>query len=109
MHLQTSSSHAHQVAVLAGERPWLEMSPADAAERGLADGDAVRIWNDRGQCQLVVKVVPNLQPGVVVSEKVRWPKLSQDRHNVNFTTSQRLSDMGGGATFHENLVQAARA
>jgi hypothetical protein len=33
--------------------------------------------------------------------------LSPDRRNVNFTTSQRLSDMGGGATFHENLVEVA--
>ncbi len=106
-HVLTSSSHAHQAALLTGERPWLEMSATDAAARGLGDGDRVRIWNDRGQCELIVKLVPDLQPGVVVTEKVRWPKLSPDGRNANFTTAQRLSDMGGGATYHENLVQAA--
>jgi len=108
-HLLTSSSHAHQAAVLPGQKPWLEIGPLDAESRGLADGDSARVWNDRGECQLIVKIVPDMQPGLVVTEKVRWPKLSPDGRNVNFTTSQRLSDMGGGATFHENRVQVARA
>ena len=108
-HVLTSSSHAHQAALLPGEQPWLEMSISDATARDLADGDSVRIWNERGECTLIVKIVPTLQSGIVVSEKARWPKLSPDRRNVNFTTSQRLSDMGGGATFQENRVQVARA
>jgi anaerobic selenocysteine-containing dehydrogenase len=108
-HLLTSSSHAHQAAELPGQRePWIELSPVDAAERGIASGDRVRVWNERGECHLVAKVLEALQPGVAVTEKVRWPKLSPDRRNVNFTTSARVSDMGGGATFHENLVQVAR-
>ena len=108
-HVLTSSSHHNQAVQVVGDLPWLEISPADAAARGLSDGDPVRVWNDRGACQLVTKIVSDLQPGLLVTEKVRWPKLSPDRHNVNFTTSQRLSDVGGGATFHENHVQAARA
>jgi anaerobic selenocysteine-containing dehydrogenase len=108
-HLLTSSSHAHQAAELPGQRePWIELSPSDAAERGIRSGDRVRVWNERGECQLTARLVDGLQAGVAVSEKVRWPKLSPDRRNVNFTTSQRLSDLGGGATFHENLVQVAR-
>jgi anaerobic selenocysteine-containing dehydrogenase len=107
-HVLTSSSHAHQAAAQ-GDRPWLELSAEDAGERGLSDGDIARVWNDRGACELLVKIVPDLQPGVAVTEKVRWPKLSPDRRNVNFTTAQRLADMGGGATYHENLVQVARA
>jgi anaerobic selenocysteine-containing dehydrogenase len=106
-HVMTSSSHGHQAAALPNERPWLEIGPADAAARGLAEGDLARVWNDRGECRLIVKIVPDMQPGLVVTEKARWPKLSPDGRNVNFTTAQRLSDMGGGATFHENLVQVA--
>jgi anaerobic selenocysteine-containing dehydrogenase len=106
-HVQTSSSHALEAALLPGERPWLEIHPLDADARCLQDGDTVRVWNDRGECHLIVKIQPKLQPGVVVTEKVRWPKLSPDRRNVNFTTSQRLADMGGGAIFHENLVEVA--
>lgn len=90
-------------------RATIELSSADAAARGLGEGDAVRVFNDRGECQLHVRVVPDLQPGLAVTAKVRWPKLSPGRKNVNFTTSQRLADMGGGATFHENLVEIARA
>ena len=106
-HLMTSSSHGNFAALEPNERPWLEIGSADAAARGLADGDPVRVWNDRGECELVVKLVPDLQPGVVVTEKARWPKLSPDGRNVNWTTAQRLSDLGGGASFHENLVQVA--
>ena len=42
-------------------------TPADAAARGLADGDAARVWNDRATVELPVRVSGRLRPGVVVS------------------------------------------
>jgi hypothetical protein len=40
---------------------------------------------------------------------VYWNKLSPGRANVNSTTSSALTDMGGGATFFDNLVEVRPA
>ena len=89
-------------------RPSLEIHPRDAAERGIADGDLVRVWNDRGQCRLHAKVVDSVLPGVVASTGLWWPRYVPDG-GVNRLTPSRLADMGGGATFFSNLVQVERA
>jgi anaerobic selenocysteine-containing dehydrogenase len=46
-------------------------------------------------------------PGVVAS-RLDWQKLSQNGANVNALTSERLTDMGGGATFYSTLVEVAK-
>jgi hypothetical protein len=43
-----------------------------------------------------------------VAPSIWWNKLSPDGSNVNMTTSQALTDMGGGATFYDNLVQVGK-
>ena len=45
-----------------------------------------------------------VRPGVAVATGIYWNKLSPGRANVNATTSSALTDMGGGATFFDNLV-----
>jgi anaerobic selenocysteine-containing dehydrogenase len=85
----------------------LEMHPADAAPRGLATGDAVTIWNARGRITLLAQVGATVPPGVVAS-RLDWHKLSNHGANVNALTSQRLTDIGGGATFYSTLVQVAK-
>ncbi len=83
----------------------LTIHPADAAPRGIATGDAVRIFNFRGQCLLRAEVSESVARGVVVAPAVRWPKLAPDGNSVNMLTSQRLTDKGGGPTFYSCLVQ----
>jgi len=85
----------------------LEMHPADATARGVRDGDGVRIWNDRGALRLTALLNPNLPLGVVAG-KLDWAKLSGDRANVNALTSERLTDLGAGATFYSTLVEVSR-
>ena len=46
-----------------------------------------------------------MRPGVAVATGIYWNKLSPGRSNANSTTSSALSDMGGGATFFDNLVE----
>ena len=43
----------------------LSMHPTDAAARGLADGDAVRVHNEFGDLTSVVEIDDDLMPGVV--------------------------------------------
>jgi molybdopterin guanine dinucleotide-containing S/N-oxide reductase-like protein len=85
----------------------LEMHPNDAAARGIADGDVVKIWNDRGALNLTAMVNASLPAGVVAG-KLDWAKLSADGANVNALTSERLTDLGAGATFYSTLVEVAK-
>jgi hypothetical protein len=43
-----------------------------------------------------------------VASRLDWHKLSNHGANVNALTSQRLTDIGGGATFYSTLVQVAK-
>jgi anaerobic selenocysteine-containing dehydrogenase len=90
------------------ERNQLEISDADARARGIADGDAVRVFNSRGSLTLTARVNGATQPGVVAA-RLNWAKLSPELRNVNVLTSSRLSDMGGGGTFYSVLVEVERA
>ena len=41
----------------------------------------------------------------VVSQGIWWNKYTPDGVNCNTTTSTKLTDLGGGATFFDNLVE----
>ncbi len=56
----------------------LEMHPQDAGARGIADGDPVRVWNDRGSLSLTALVNGSLPPGVVAA-RMDWAKLQPGR------------------------------
>jgi anaerobic selenocysteine-containing dehydrogenase len=88
--------------------PKLFMHAADAEASGIADGDRVRVWNDRGECELTVSVGETVLRGVVVSLGL-WGDQPGSKHNVNALTPDRLADMGGGATFFSGRVNVARA
>ena len=91
----------------AGE-PKVQIHPDDAAHRNSQDGQWVRIFHDRGTFRAKAVVGETVKPGVVVSFGVWWNKLTTDGVNCNTTTSTKLTDMGGGATFFDNLVEVAR-
>ena len=89
-------------------KPFVEIHPEDALARGINDGDSVRLFNERGSCELFAVVTTRARTGVVVSPSVWWNKLSPGRTNINQLTSQTLSDMGGGATFYDALVEVEK-
>jgi anaerobic selenocysteine-containing dehydrogenase len=82
----------------------LEMSAADARARNIADGQAVRVFNDRGETRLIARVDGAVQRGTV-SARLNAPRFSPGGRNINVLTSERLTDMGGGATFYSALVE----
>jgi anaerobic selenocysteine-containing dehydrogenase len=53
----------------------------------------------------MVSVADRVRMGVVVAPGIWWNKLSSDISNANVTTSSALTDVGGGATFFDNLVE----
>ena len=89
--------------------PRLELHSSDARARGIADGDRVRVFNDRGSYVLRARVNDKPRPGVVVAPSVWWRKHSPDGRNANNLTSQRIADLGGGATFYDCLVEVEKA
>jgi anaerobic selenocysteine-containing dehydrogenase len=105
-----NSSFANMVRFRELERePHLDLHPRDAAERGIADGDMVRVFNERGSQRLRARVNGKPRPGVVVAPSVWWKKYAPDGGNANNLTSQRTTDLGGGATFYDCRVQVERA
>jgi anaerobic selenocysteine-containing dehydrogenase len=105
--LNTSFVNVESLRATEGE-PHLDIHPDDAAQRDIADGDRVRIFNDRGSMTARARVTERSRPGVVVGLSIWWKKLSHDGRNANELTSQALTDLGGSATFYDCLVQAER-
>ncbi len=85
----------------------LEIHPSDAAERGIAEGDLVEVSSQCGSLQLRAQVSVHVHRGVVAST-LGWNKLARDGHGVNVLTSERLTDIGGGATFFSTAVEVTR-
>jgi anaerobic selenocysteine-containing dehydrogenase len=103
-----NTSFANLPRFLDKERePVLHLNSADAAARGIADGQAVRVFNDRGEFRCRAMVSDRARPGVVVHPSIWWRKLSPDGRNCNEVTGQALTDFAGGATFYDCLVEVA--
>lgn len=92
----------------AAGKPMLEIHADDARARGIEGGERVAIYNDRGTFTAEAVITDRVRPGVVSAPSVWWPKLTDDRNNANHTTSQAVTDIGGGATFYDNQVDVRR-
>ncbi|OPH51980.1 oxidoreductase [Paenibacillus ferrarius] len=88
--------------------PKLHMNEADAASLGLVSGDYARVWNDRGECELLVAAGTDVLPGVVVSQGL-WADVPGKKALVNSLTPDRVADMGGGATFFSGRVRIEKS
>jgi anaerobic selenocysteine-containing dehydrogenase len=105
-----NSSFAHMARFRDAEgEPHLDMHADDAAPRGIANGDLVRVFNDRGSMTLRARVNGKPRRGVVVAPSVWWKKHAPDGRNANDLTSQRIADLGGAATFYDCLVEVEAA
>src|SRR5258708_2665628 len=77
----------------------LEINTADAARRGIREGDWVRVFNDRGAVRLRAHVNGAVQPGVVAS-RLNWARLAPDGRRIAALTSEILTDIGGRAALY---------
>lgn len=89
------------------KQPLLQIHPQDAEQRGIADGDEVVVWNDRGRYEVKASVTDKMLPGTVVSQGLWWEQDGKPRR-ANALTSDRLADMGGGAVFFSTVVEVKR-
>jgi molybdopterin guanine dinucleotide-containing S/N-oxide reductase-like protein len=86
----------------------LEMHAADARARNIADGDRVKVFNQRGEMLLKARVDGAVQRGVVAA-RLNSVKLTPGFQSINALTSEKLSDMGNSATFYSVLVEVELA
>ena len=89
--------------------PILEIAAEDAAARGIADGDTVRVFNDRGDYRCAARVSERARAGVVHGLGVWWRKYGLDGTNVNELTHQKLTDLGRAPSFYDCLVEVERS
>ncbi len=106
--LNTTFVNVQSLRATEGE-PHLDIHPEDAAARGIADGDMVRVFNQRGELLAKARVSDAPRKGLVVALSIWWKKLASDGKNANELTSQRLTDMGRAPTFYDVLVQVEKA
>ena len=88
--------------------PTVMLAPADAAARGVADGDRVQVESARGTAEFTARVTDATRAGVAVIEGIWWHRFHPGGRGVNFLTDDRTTDMGGGPALHSNLVEITR-
>src|ERR1700722_6244105 len=85
----------------------LFMHASDAAARQIDEAELVEIYNARGKMELRAGIDGSVPAGVVAAS-LNWNKLSEGGNNVNALTSERLTDLGRGATFYSTLVEVRK-
>lgn len=69
--------------------PTLMINPVDAQARGIADGDYIRAFNDRGEVVLKAYIDPSMRPGMVKTEH-GWMDIQYVKGTLNSLTSDEV-------------------
>lgn len=97
--LNDSFSNVAKIAAHVGPAA-IAMHPADAAGRGLAEGDQALVANETGRLVMRVTLTETVPRGVALSHKGRWPKQETGQRNVNVLNAGRKADMGESTAVH---------
>jgi anaerobic selenocysteine-containing dehydrogenase len=79
----------------------VEISSDIASDKGLVDGDLVRVWNARGSIEGQIQLLKQAHPQTINIDEGIWSKFGG---SVNVLTSTRESDNGLGSTLYDCLV-----
>ena len=79
----------------------IALSPADAAARGIADGDAVRVENPRGAMEAAARIDPGLRRGVLSCPKGLWRRATRNGWTTNALVPDHVDATGGGACYND--------
>jgi anaerobic selenocysteine-containing dehydrogenase len=85
----------------------LHINPQDAAARGIADGDVVRVFNDLGSVECLATVSTELPRGTVSLPKGLWRRNTLNGLTANALAPDTLTDLGGGACFNDARVEVS--
>jgi anaerobic selenocysteine-containing dehydrogenase len=87
--------------------PCVILHPDEAGARGLADGDRVRLFNERGSVGLVLRISDEVRPGVALVPGQR-PDGETLAGTINLLCSDRFTDLGEGATYQSTFLEVDR-
>ena len=80
------------------------INQVDAMDRGIQEGEMIRIFNDRGSFDALAKITSDVGKGIVVATLGYWRQLNNG--TVNSVSSSAFGDMGNAQTSHDCLVEA---
>jgi DmsA/YnfE family anaerobic dimethyl sulfoxide reductase A subunit len=109
---RTHSIHDNQPLLARADRQDVWIHPADAAARGITDGQAARVFNERGATVLPAHVTDRVAPGVISIKEGAW--FTPDQHGqdtrgcANVLVADRASPAGASA-FNTCFVEIAPA
>lgn len=83
------------------------INQVNADERNINNGDKVKVFNERGSYQGLVKVTDDVNPGIIVSTLGYWRQLNEEG-TVNSISSAEFANMGNAPTFSDNLVEVVK-
>jgi anaerobic selenocysteine-containing dehydrogenase len=83
----------------------VEIHPADAAARGIADGALVSVFNEGGEVRCEASVTDAVRPGVVSLAKGLWARHTRNGWTSNALAPDTLTGVGGGACFNDARVE----
>ena len=86
----------------------LLMHPDDAVERGLKEGDSIRMFNALGEVRCNVATGARIRPGTVSLPKGIWRRHTANGYTGTTLVPDALTDLGGGACFNDARVQVER-
>ena len=87
--------------------PLLRMNARDAAERGIAQGDYVRAFNDRGSVVLKAKVTEGIKQGVV-SIPHGWNASQYVEGHAQDLTNRYMNDFCSNSCFYDFLCEVEK-
>ncbi len=100
--------------------PWLQevqiqklwINPLDAQQRGIKQGDTVRIHNQRGVTQIPAEVTQRIMPGVVAMQAGAWWSPGADGVDrggcPNVLSSARITPLAKGNSHQTMLVEVVK-
>ena len=107
---RTHSIHGNQPGLARVDPDTVWLHPVDAAARGIADGQKVRVFNSIGATVLPATVTDRIAPGVVSIKEGAWftpdPDGIDTEGCANALTTDRASPCGA-TTYNTNAVQIA--
>ena len=78
-----------------------------ASERGLTDGQEVRVWNELGEVRCALAVGEEVRPGTVVLPKGYWDRHTRGGGTSNALCPDTYTDVGDGACYNDARVEVA--
>ena len=103
-----SSRANHETHKQKEGKAFLDMNEVDAKARKLTEGDDIKVFNQRGEVYLNVRIKNKVRQGVVCMPQGYWSSLMKGGSSANALTHDVLTDMGGSAALQEARVEVIK-